>query len=187
MRKTITFLLFAAAMFVANKSNAQCDTPINLQSSYNSNVSSFTWDPVIGATEYLVELDWAGGSWGLWEESVTTNAIDVTGLMQGGEYQWRVRAICPNGISDYNWALFNTPCVQPQNLTTTNITTNSAVLNWEHVPGINNMNTGFSVSYRLANTNNAWIQLTDINNNPTALFLNLSILNSCSPEEKFIF
>ena len=46
------------------------------------------------------------------------------------------------------------------NLSTVNIT-NSATLNWR-VTNDNPNNTGFSVSYRRANTNNAWIQLTNI-------------------------
>jgi hypothetical protein len=174
MRNVLTLLLFAASMFAVNKGYAQCDAPANLQSGYNTNVTSFTWDPVTGATDYLFEIDWAGGSWGLGEENVATSFFDITGLMQGGNFQWRVKANCTNGTSDYTSALFSTPCVAPQNLSTSNITTTSAVLNWEHVPGINNNNTGFSVSYRLANTNDAWIQLTNYYNNPTAVYLNLS-------------
>jgi hypothetical protein len=178
MRNALTLLLFASIMFVANKGNAQCDAPLNLQSSYNANVTSFTWNPVNGATDYLFEIDWAGGSWGLGEEYAASNIFDIAGLMQGGNFQWRVKANCSNGTSDYTSALFSTPCIAPQNLSTSNITTTSAVLNWEHVPGINNNNTGFSVSYRLANTNNAWIQLTNYYNNPTAVYLNLSGLTA---------
>jgi GEVED domain/Fibronectin type III domain/Secretion system C-terminal sorting domain len=174
MEKMLTIFLFIAMMLVTKESNAQCDAPLNLQSSYTSNVSTFSWDPVVGATDYVFEIDWAGGTWDLGEIYAASSPFDFADLMQGGNFQWRVKANCVNGTSVNTTALFSTPCVQPQNLATTNITTNSAVLNWEHVPGINNANTGFSLSYRLANTNNAWIQLTDIYNNPTDVFFNLT-------------
>jgi GEVED domain/Fibronectin type III domain/Secretion system C-terminal sorting domain len=175
MEKILTIILFSALLLFANNSHAQCDAPVNLQSSYSSNVSSFSWDPVVGATDYLFEIDWAGGAWGFGEQMVVSSSpLDIADLMQGGNFQWSVTAICANGSSVYTTALFSTPCVQPQNLSTTNITHNSAVLNWEDVPGINNANTGFSISYRLANTSNSWIQLTNIYSNPTDLFFNLS-------------
>lgn len=177
MKKNVTLLLFAVFVLATKKSSAQCDAPINLLSSYSNNVSTFSWDAVPNALSYGFQIRFAGNvPWAtyLQDVPVTGNTYTITGLMQGGNFQWRVRAICGSGAGNYTVALLSTPCVQPQNLSTTQITSNSAVLNWEHVPGINNNNTGFSVSYRVANSSAAWIQLTDIYNNPTATFLNLT-------------
>ncbi len=174
MKKKITLLLFASILLLANNSTAQCDAPTNLQSSYSNNVATFNWDPVLGATDYVFEIDWAGGDWSFGEIAVTSIPYTITGLMQGGNFQWRVKANCINGTSVYTTAFFSTPCLQPFNLSTTNITSVSAVLNWQQASTVNNANTGFSVSYRLANTTNAWIQLTNIYNNPTATFFNLT-------------
>jgi len=174
MKKIITTLLFSTLLLVSLKSQAQCGTPVNLQSSYSNNVSTFTWDGVPGATEYTFEIDWAGGGWSFGEMPTSTNSFSIAGLMQGGEFQWRVRANCNGTYSNYSTtAFYNSPCLEPYNLSTTAITTNSAVLNWAQSSTVNNNNTGYSVSYRRLNTGN-WIQLTNIYNNPTAPFLNLT-------------
>jgi hypothetical protein len=174
MKKCTTILLMAAFMLISLSGFSQCPAPTGLASSYGNNVSTFTWAPVANAIDYRFEIDWKGGYWEYGEEIAPGNTYSFTGLMQGGEYQWRVRANCGNGFSAYTVAYYNTPCIAPINLNTTNITTNSATLNWMPEPNTNNNNTGYSVSYRLANTNNAWIQMTDVYNNPTATFFNLT-------------
>lgn len=174
MKKVITLVLFSSLLFVSLQSKAQCGTPVNLQSAYSNNVSTFTWDSVPGATEYIFEIDWAGAGWSFGEMPATTHSFSINGLMQGGEFQWRVRANCNGTYSGYSAvAFYNSPCLEPYNLSTTAITTNSAVLNWAQSSTVNNTNTGYSVSYRRLNTGN-WIQLTNIYNNPTAPYLNLT-------------
>lgn len=173
MKKLITLWMFSFLMMASFKATAQCGTPVNLAASYSNNVSTFTWDAVPGATEYYFEIDWAGGQWGFGSIPVNTNTYSLTGLMQGGNFQWRVTANCGSLSAPSATAFYSTPCVAPINLSTTNITTNSATLNWQ-VTNDNPNNTGFSVSYRRANTNNAWIQLTNIYNNITATYFNLT-------------
>jgi trimeric autotransporter adhesin len=174
MKRKFTFILFAVLMFTVNKSNAQCNAPTGLTVSYVNDVTTFSWDAVPNATEYYFEIDWAGSTWVQGEDQTPVNTYAITGLMQGGDFQWRVRTNCNGLFSVYSNALYSSACLAPFNLSTTSITPNSAVLNWMQSTTINNSNTGFSVSYRLANTNNAWIQLTNIYNNPTATFFNLT-------------
>ncbi len=147
-----------------------CTAPTGVVFSYNNNVSSFTWNQVPGAIDYSVQIGWAGGNWGTTEFTVPPNTpYTITNLMQGGNFQFRVRANCGSTFSNYTPILFTTPCSAPISLTTTNITTTSATLNW--VPAIgNNGNTVFAVGYRLANTNNAWIQI----GNTTATSINVT-------------
>jgi GEVED domain/Fibronectin type III domain/Secretion system C-terminal sorting domain len=153
---------------------APCAAPTGLSFSYSNNISTFNWDAVPGASGYRIQFGWAGAPGGGPEIAVTTNSYAIPNLMQGGNFQIKVRAVCGSTFSPYTSLLFSTPCLQPYSLSTTNITTTSATLNWQQSTTTNNNNTGFSVSYRLANTNNAWIQLTDIYNNPTATFFNLT-------------
>ncbi len=153
---------------------APCNAPTGISFSYSNNISTFNWDAVPGASTYKVQLGWAGAPWGSTELTVPNNSYSLANLMQGGNFQIRVRASCGSAFSPYTTLLFSTPCLQPYSLSTTNIGTTSATLNWQQSTAINNGNTGFSVSYRLANTNNAWTQLTDIYNNPTATFFNLT-------------
>lgn len=136
-----------------------CDAPTGLAFAYNNNISTFTWNAVPGAVSYMFQLAWAGGGWGGFDTVTTNNFVDFANLMQGGNFQYRVTTNCTNGNSvPSNTFLFTTPCSSPSGLTTTNITNNSATLNW--IPAaVNNNNTAFSVSYRLGNTTNAWTSL----------------------------
>jgi len=140
-----------------------CETPTNLGFSYNNNISTFTWDAVPGAVDYTFQLGWAGGGWGAYDDVTATNSYDLTGLMQGGNFQFRVITNCSTGNSlPSNTFVFTTPCSAPGSLSATNITTTGATLNW--VPAaVNNNNTTFSIAYRLAGTNNAWTNVGNTN------------------------
>lgn len=173
MKKSLAILMISSLVLSLN-TKSQCTAPINLVSGYANNVSTFTWDSVPGAVEYFFEIDFAGGDWSFGATSTSTNSYSLTGLMQGGNFQWRITANCGTGSATSATVFFNTPCAPPFGLSATSITTNSAVLNWLQSTTDNNNNTGFSVSYRRANTNNTWTQLTNTTNNPTATFLNLS-------------
>lgn len=174
MKRIFTLFVIGALTLSFSGSYGQCGTPVNLQSSYSSNVSTFTWDPVPGATGYVFEIDWEGGTWNFGDVPVSTNSYSINGLMQGGRFQWHVRADCggtPGAFS--TTALFATPCSEPINLSTTNIALNSATLNWANTSPLNTNNTGFSVSYKAASSS-TWIQLTNIYNNITATTFNLT-------------
>ncbi|MCX6319347.1 MAG: GEVED domain-containing protein [Bacteroidetes bacterium] len=174
MKRIFTLFTLAALTLSFSNAGAQCGTPVNLQSSYSNNVSTFTWDPVPGATAYIFELDWEGGTWGFGSMPATTNSYSINGLMQGGRFQWHVSADCGGTPGAFSaTALFETPCAQPINLSTTNIALNSATLNWANTSPLNTNNTGFSVSYKPASST-TWIQLTNIYNNITATTFNLT-------------
>jgi Zn-dependent metalloprotease len=136
-----------------------CDAPTGLAFTYNNNISTFTWNAVPGAVDYTIQLAWAGGGWGAFDDVTVTNSYDLANLMQGGNFQFRVTSNCGGSYSlPSSTFLFTTPCSTPGSLTATSITNNSAVLNW--VPAVgNNGNTAFEVTYRLAGTTNAWISL----------------------------
>jgi Zn-dependent metalloprotease len=136
-----------------------CDAPTGPAFSYNNNTSTFTWNAVPDAVSYSVDLAWAGGQWGEAFDITTTNSYSLVNLMQGGNFQFHVITNCAGGSSLPSSTLFfNTPCSVPGSLTTTNITTSGAALNWVPAAGSNG-NTAFEVTYRLANTNNAWTSL----------------------------
>jgi len=151
-----------------------CDAPTELAFSYNNDISTFTWGAVPGAVDYTFQLAWAGGSWGAFDDVTATNSYDFAGLMQGGNFQFRVITNCSNGNSlPSNTFVFTTPCSAPGSLSATNITTTGATLSW--VPAaVNNNNTAFSVAYRLAGTNNAWTNV----GNTSASSINVSGLFS---------
>jgi hypothetical protein len=176
---TFIFILLCSKLAILT---AQCDAPTNLQFSYANNVTNLTWDAVSGATQYEVEVRIALST--PWPSNftngtlVSTNSYSITGLMIGANLQWRVRAICVNGVSTATSASYNAPCFAPYNLHASNITTSAATLTWQQQSGINYNQTGFSVSYRRANTQNTWTQLTTIYNNIKDTFF---ILNNLLP------
>lgn len=148
-----------------------CDAPTGLAFTYSGNTSTFTWNVVPAAVSYSFYIGWAGGSFGsVPYATVALPTLDLANLMQGGNFQARVVTNCANGSSlPGNTLLFTTPCSEPVSLNASNITTSSATLNW--VPAAaNNGNTAFSVAYRLAGTNNAWMSF----NNTTATSVNVS-------------
>jgi hypothetical protein len=51
-----TLLTIIAALGIVSNAQAQCAAPVNLQTTYANNVTSFDWSPVTGATSYVFEL-----------------------------------------------------------------------------------------------------------------------------------
>lgn len=177
MKKLFTSLVFTTTVFFAG--NAQCDPPVNLASSYSNNVSAFTWNAVPGAVSYKFQLKFQWDPWDYpYEVVLTTNSFSLTGLFQSAPLEWRVSANCGGPESAFSAVQsYATPCPQPSGLTTTNITGTSATLNWIAAPGYNTTVSDFVVSYRLANTNNAWTSLghtSALSKNVTGLSSNTS-------------
>jgi len=90
-----------------------------------------------------------GNDWISINGVITSTSYTVSGL-SSTYYTWRVRAICPEGYSHYqNSGIFWVPysyCEQPTWLTTTNITNNSATLNWAAVTNASNYNVEYKHS-----------------------------------------
>jgi len=128
-----------------------CERPTGLTTTNIANFSAtFNWLPVPGATGYLIELGRGyGNDWISINGVITSTSYTVSGL-SSTYYTWRVRAICPEGYSHYqNSGIFWVPysyCEQPTWLTTTNITNNSATLNWAAVTNASNYNVEYKHS-----------------------------------------
>jgi len=67
-------------------------------------------------------------------------------------YDWRLRTNCTSSSSSYRQFQFQTLCGPPSGLTTTNITSSSATINWLAISD-NNVN-NYSVEYKQSNS--AW-------------------------------
>ena len=146
--------------FQFTTTSTPCNAPTGLAFTYSNDISTFTWDAMPGAVSYSFYIGWAGGPFSSQPYDVTTtNSYALANLMQGGNFQFRVVTNCSGGASlPSSTFLFTTPCSMPGSLSATNITTTGATLNW--IPAVgNNNNTAFEITYRLANTNNAWTSL----------------------------
>lgn len=161
MKKLITLFAMAFVVFSSVHTNAQCVSPTNLAATNSNNVSTFSWDAVPGAVDYTIEIKQVFDDWAYAEVVATTSGIfySITGIFHSAALDWRVRTNCNAAASAFTVAQYSVPCPAPSGLTVTNITPASATLNWLPAPGFNNFVSDFVISYRLAGTNNAWIQI----------------------------
>lgn len=127
---------------------ALCGDPTGL----NSSALTFTtatvgWTAVASAISY--DVDYKATSSATWINAVTggtSTSVALSGLTQGTQYDWRVRATCAAGSGNYVQAQFTTtaPCNAPTGLTNSSITSSSAVVGWTLVSGANN----YTVEYK---------------------------------------
>jgi len=77
------------------------NAPLNLyESSVGDNTATLNWDPVSGATSYLVHYIPEGGSW---TNVTTSNNLQVINNLQTGTvYSWRVQAVAGTKKSTYS-------------------------------------------------------------------------------------
>lgn len=121
-------------------------------SGLGSNSATLSWNTVQGATGYEVEIE-DGDNTPPFELNIKTSntSINVSGLSAGGEYKFKVKAICSSGSSDHSpWFFFNADgaggndgnngggdnCTTiPSGLAVANTTGNTANLSWTAVSG----------------------------------------------------
>ncbi len=177
MKKKITFLFFAVIMLIANKSKAQCDAPVNLQTSFGSNVSTFTWDIVSGATSYRLQIKSPNATnWGTLANGLNTNAYIHTGLFQSATFNWRVISFCSPTDSAFSAdQTYTVPCEAPTSPVASNITGTTATVSWTSAPSIPQLTPVYTVSYRVLGNTGAWTLATS---STTATTIDLSGLLS---------
>jgi Fibronectin type III domain len=161
----ISFLLFL--LLNGSYCFSQCTAPTNLQSSMVGSSATFTWDAVPNATSYTVDFKYSAYDWNFIEysETVTTNSLYLNDVMQSLDLTWRVIANCgATGSSNFTEASFTSPCALPVNLSTTNITQNTAILNWEAPAALGNETGAYVYAYRPAGVGASWISLGNSTN-----------------------
>lgn len=125
--------------FVTKKKSCPAPTQITIKNiTYNSAVVS--WPAVPGAVSYVVSYFKDGDPNSLVSKVSVSNSITLTELEANTMYVVRVRTRCEdNSLSEPTETDFRTGtkpvCKSPDTLTVTNITTNSALISWNAVPG----------------------------------------------------
>ncbi len=122
--------------------NTPCnETPPIYLSELNvtANEATLTWTQMFGAQQYIYQYrlssdpNWANGFTG----TSPTNSVSIANLQPNTNYTWRVKSVCGGGLeSDYsNIREFktNSACNFPNNLSVTDITTTSVILNWSNI------------------------------------------------------
>ena len=120
-----------------------CAVPGNLNATnITTNSATLNWGAVSGATSYNVRARQVGAS--TWSTgSATGTSLNFTGLTASTQYEFQVQAVCSGSTSNYSASTTfttNGSCAVPGGLNATNITTNSATLNWGAVSGASSYN-----------------------------------------------
>ena len=132
-----------------------------------ANSATLNWIPESNAFSYVLrgkrlgDPDWVS----LNVSGGTTDSKEVFGLPRNTTFVWQVRAVCDfKGVLTSDWSrldTFKTECPVPENVWTSNVTQNSAVLNWTPIPGAD----GYLIKGRAIGQN--WVQVA-INNGSTS-------------------
>jgi hypothetical protein len=128
---------WAFSTFSTLEEDCSLNPPTGLVAMPGTNSVDLSWDPVPGATNYQVWCNAFPGT----VTTVNTPTATLTGLDPSTSYNWGVRVVCPGGdLGEWSFGSFTTlgeSCLEnpPTNLTETNITANSADLNWDPVAG----------------------------------------------------
>ncbi len=154
-----------------------CGTPAGLSSSsVTTSSATLQWTSVSGAVSYNVQYRKTSTS--TWTSTTSaTNSKNISGLSSGTSYEFRVQTNCSNGLGTYSSnTAFSTlsPCSKPTGLSTTQINSTSARINWTNITGI----LYFNIRYRVNGTT-AWTTDSSISNS--------KLLNGLSPATVYQF
>ena len=153
--KLLTLFLCVVASYSVS---AQCSSPTGLATSgITATAATATWLPVSGASSYNVDYKLASSSdWITIANATTSLQWSLYGMQPATSYDWRVSANCGTGVSLYTQTQFTTgttgSCTAPGGLSTSNITSNTATMNWSAVSGA----FAYSVYYK-ASASSLWL------------------------------
>ena len=152
LMKLLALILSVVATYGVS---AQCSAPAGLLTTgITATAGTATWAPVNGATSYNVEYKPASSStWTSFGFGTSGLQWTLSGLQANTSYDWRVRADCN---SSYTQTQFTTgaigSCSAPGGLSTSNINSSTATMNWSPVSGA----FAYTVEYR-ATSSNSWL------------------------------
>lgn len=149
-----SFLFFNAATGGNGGGNGSgpCAIPAQLSVVVAGGVTTLSWSPVPGATQYFIEIEDEQNQPSTFhlEVPVQDTFYVLNNLQSGVLYKFKVRTHCGSNQSDWStWLFFNGSgsggpfggssgsCSRPTFLQVTNLTMNSALLTWNPAPGVN--------------------------------------------------
>jgi hypothetical protein len=120
-------------------------------SAIGDNTATISWNAVANAISYAVDYKLnSSATWTSFATAQTGTSANLTGLIQGSLYDWRVKATCSAGSGNFVQAQFTTTapfvCNAPTGLTSSAITSSGATVSWSAVSGA----VSYDVDYKLA-------------------------------------
>ncbi len=109
-----------------------------------------SWSAIAGASSYNIQYRSTSGTSSTWTTvTSTTSSVTIAGLASGTTYQYRIQAVCASGTtSAYSTtSTFTTlTCLVPTGISTSSITSTSAIVSWTAVAGASSYTLGYRVS-----------------------------------------
>jgi hypothetical protein len=133
-----------------------CGSAVGLKAtSITGNSATVSWTAVTGATSYDVDYRVVGaGSWTTGVAATASTSLNLTGLKQGTDYEFRVKTNCSFNNGVFTSETFSTLCsTAPTGLTASAITSSTATLSWTAAAGA----ASYKVDYKLT-TESIWVR-----------------------------
>lgn len=149
---------YTQTTFSTLSQTSTCNAPTNLSTSgITATAGNASWAAVTGALSYNVDYKLTSSSnWINIANGTTSLQWGLAGLDATTSYDWRVRANCSSGNSNYSQTTFTTggsgSCTPPGGLFASNIASTTATVNWSAVSGA----IAYSVYYKPASSG-IWI------------------------------
>ncbi len=149
----------AASCLVVCAGAGACTVPTTLASSnILTTTATVSWAAVISATKYNLQYKTSTASTWTTVSNITPTTYNLTGLTANTLYYFKVQSVCTSGTSAYaTQAQFTTlvPCGVPTNLTSFQISSTSASVQWDVVANA----TSYDLQYKTSAAT-AWITVS---------------------------
>lgn len=152
---------------IENFSTLGCTVPVNtITKSISGSSATLKWTAISGAISYKIQYreKIAGGGWGIWIAATSNvDSLILTGLVPETDYQWQVKSVCSATLESAwstpieNFTTLN-PCTAPTNLSSINVTLNSATIKWTAVQ----LALSYTVEYKIVGDPDWIIATTNI-------------------------
>lgn len=148
-------------------SGSGASTPTGLiTTNITNNSATVGWNTVAGALQYTVEFKLTSAGSFTTLGNFTTNTASLTGLISQSSYTWRVQADCSPFATTTFTTTANPGCGVPTGLTTTNIKSTTAKLNWSSFAGATSYKVKYKVfgttTFKYTTANNAYKSLSNL-------------------------
>ena len=154
-----------------------CRAPYSYGSAVQLNSASLSWSQTEASATYEVRYRSVGNPTWTTVSDLTSTSIAVSGLTSVTNYEWQVRARCSDGsYSDFSsLSTFTTLACSAPSSYITDLTTNSARLNWSF--SYANADTRYEIRYRVNGAAN-WITLSNLTSANGNGYINLTGLTN---------
>jgi hypothetical protein len=172
--KVIALAIALGGIIFSHNSMAACNAPTGMNTtSITSSSATLNWNTVSNASlGYNVRYRVVGvSSWT--STTATTNSKAISSLNSSANYEWQVQSRC-SSTQTSSWTSSSTfttliLCNTPTGLSTTNISTSGATLNWTAISGAS----GYNIQYRVVGAT-SWTNTTSTSNSKALTSLTAS-------------